>query len=360
MEPRLNCLIFGAGAIGTYIGGSLLLHGHRVTFIEQAGPASEILEHGLRLNIHGQENRILHPDMIADIPQAIRKNNFDILIFALKSFDTQAALEAIYPYTDRLPPVLCIQNGVENENLIESIMGKDKVIAGTVTSSISRRGAGDVVLERLRGMGIVSGHPLSTTLAQALTESGLNAHLITSAAGMKWSKMLTNLLANASSAILDMNPSEILHHPKLYELEIVQLREAIRVMQAHHIPIIDLPGTQVKYLAWIVQNLPPTVSRLLLARVAGGGRGQKMPSFHIDLHSGRGNSEVEYLNGAIVRFGRQVNMPTPVNQWLTQTLTALVQRNLTLELYSHQPDKYIHDVKSFIESQQPHAQSTVP
>jgi 2-dehydropantoate 2-reductase len=355
LEPRLNWLIFGAGAIGTYIGGSLLLRGHKVTFIEQAKPASEILEHGLRLNIYGQENRILHPDMITDIPQAIRKNHFDILIFALKAYDTQAALEAIYPYTDRLPPVLCIQNGVENETQIEAIMGKDKVIAGTVTSSISRRAAGDVVLERLRGMGIVSGHPLSNTLAQVLTESGLNAHLIPSAAGMKWSKMLTNLLANASSAILDMTPSEILHHPKLYELEIAQVREAIRVMQAHQIPIIDLPGVQVKYFSCLVQNISPRVSRLLLARLAGGGRGQKMPSFHIDLHSGRGNSEVDYLNGAVVRFGRQVNIPTPVNQWLAQTLTSLVQGKLPLELYSHQPDKYVLALKSFIGSQQSHA-----
>ena len=348
MEPRLNWLIFGAGAIGTYIGASLLLRGHRVTFIEQAKPASEILEHGLRLNIHGQENRILHPDIIADIPQAIRKNHFDILIFALKSYDTQAALEQMYPYADQLPPVLCIQNGVENENLIESIMGKDKVIAGTVTSSISRRAAGDVVLERSRGMGIVSGHPLSNSLAQALTEADLNARLIPSATGMKWSKMLTNLLANASSAILDMTPSEILRHPKLYELEIAQLRETIGVMQAHQIPIIDLPGTQVKYFAWLVQNIPPRVSRLLLARLAGGGRGQKMPSFHIDLHSGRGNSEVDYLNGAVVRFGRQVNLPTPINRWLTQTLIALVHGKLPLEFYSHQPEKYLLDLKSFI------------
>ena len=360
MEPRLNWLIFGAGAIGTYIGGSLLLRGHRVTFIEQAKPASEILEHGLRLNIHGQENRILHPDIIADIPQAIRKNHFDILIFALKSYDTQAALEQMYPYTSQLPPVLCIQNGVENETQIEAIMGKDKVIASTVTSSISRRAAGDVVLERLRGMGIVSGHPLSNTLALALTESGLNVHLIPSASGMKWSKMLTNLLANASSAILDMTPSEILHHPQLYELEIDQLREAIKVMQVHQIPIIDLPGVQVRYFTWLVQNISPRVSRLLLARLAGGGRGQKMPSFHIDLHSGRGNSEVDYLNGAVVRFGRQVNIPTPVNQWLSQTLTGLTQGKLPLELYSHQPDKYMRDAKSFIESQQPHAYSTVP
>ncbi|HEX9091682.1 MAG TPA: ketopantoate reductase C-terminal domain-containing protein [Anaerolineales bacterium] len=211
------------------------------------------------------------------------------------------------------------------------------------------------MLERLRGMGIVSGHPLSNTLAQALTESGLNAHLISSAAGMKWSKMLTNLLANASSAILDMTPSEILRHLKLYELEIAQLREAIRVMQAHHIPIIDLPGVQVKYFTWIVKNIPPMVSRLLLASVAGGGRGQKMPSFHIDLHSGRGNSEVDYLNGAVVRFGRQASIPAPVNQWLTQTLTALVQGKLPLELYVHQPEKYILDLQSFIEIQQPQA-----
>jgi 2-dehydropantoate 2-reductase len=120
--------------------------------------------------------------------------------------------------------LLSLQNGVENEPLLESVLGKNKVIAGTVTSAVRRRAPGNILLERLRGMGIADGHPLSKQLVLVLSAAGLNARLYPSPSDMKWSKMLTNLLANASSAILDMTPSEILSHPGLYRVEVNQLR----------------------------------------------------------------------------------------------------------------------------------------
>jgi 2-dehydropantoate 2-reductase len=343
LEKRLNWLIFGAGAIGTYIGGSLILRGHKVVFIEQPPAPIDILERGLRLNVSGQEHRILHPEIFTTIPEALERASFDIAIFALKSYDTLSALESIRPNSEELPPVLCLQNGIENEPAIEAVMGKGKVIAGTVTSSVRRRDAGDILLERLRGIGVSSSHILSLQIVQALTDAKLNARLYPSAPAMKWSKMLTNLLANASSAILDMTPSEILAHPTLYTLEVAQLREAIDVMHAQNIKIVDLPGTPVRAFSWALCKLPPRLSRPLISRIAGRGRGEKMPSFHIDLHSNRGKSEVDYLNGAVVRFGERHRIPTPVNKWLNQTLLGLTDGSLAMETYSHQPEKFITD-----------------
>jgi 2-dehydropantoate 2-reductase len=247
-------------------------------------------------------------------------------------------------YFTSFPPILCLQNGVENEPALETILGKNKVIAGTVTSAVSRRAAGDILLERLRGVGVAGGHPLSSPIVQALSNAHLNAHLYTSPLAMKWSKMLTNLMANASSAILDMPPAEILSHPGLYRIEINQLREAIAVMHALQIQPIDLPGTQVRVFAWMVSHLSPSLSQPLISRLVGKGRGQKMPSFHIDLHSGRGKSEVDYLNGAVVRFGERLNIPTPVNHWLNQTLLSLTQGSLPLDEYFHKPDKFLRDL----------------
>jgi 2-dehydropantoate 2-reductase len=350
MEERLKWLIFGAGAIGTYIGGSLLLRGHKVVFLDQPEAVPEILEHGLRLNLQGQEHQLLHPIIYTTLPGAISHTTFDVSIFALKSYDTMKACDSMRPFADRIPPVLCLQNGVENESTLESVLGKNKVIAGTVTSAIRRRAAGDIFLERLRGMGIADGHPLSERLVPLLSKAGLNARLYPSSSAMKWSKMLTNLLANASSAILDMTPAEILGHPGLYRVEMAQLREAIQVCHAQQIPIVDLPGTSVRTYAWMICNLPPWLSRLFISGIAGKGRGRKMPSFHIDLHSGSGKSEVDYLNGAVVRFGDRLNIPTPVNRWLNQTLLGLTKGTLPLETYSHQPDKYITDCPSISES----------
>ncbi len=352
MEARLSWLVFGAGAIGTYIGGSLLLHGQKVVFLELPPGDSELRDNGLKLNIHGQDYHILHPNVFSTLSVSLAFDTYDVVIIALKSFDTQAAIDSIRPHSTNFPVVLCLQNGVDNEAILETNLGENNVIAGTVTSAVRRRGAGDVLLERLRGIGVAAGHPLSATIVKALSEAHLNARLYKSPTAMKWSKMLTNLLANASSAILDMPASEILQHPGLYQVEIDQLREAIAVMRALQIQPVDLPATPVRALAWAVSHLPATLSRPLISRIAGKGRGQKMPSFHIDLHSGRGKSEVDYLNGAVVRFGKQLAVPTPVNQWLNQTLLSLTQGQIPIDRYSHNPDKYLQELYSSVSSSQ--------
>jgi 2-dehydropantoate 2-reductase len=173
--------------------------------------------------------------------------------------------------------------------------------------------------------------------------AGLNSRLFARAADMKWSKMLTNLIANATSAILDMPPAEIFAHSGLYRLEIEQLRETLRVMAAQGIKVVDLPGTPVRLLAFAVNYIPRKVSRPLLAKAVGGGRGAKMPSFHIDLHAGRGKSEVDFLNGAVVREGRRHEIPTPVNRLLTDRLLALTRGEIALDEYRHQPEKLIRE-----------------
>jgi len=83
-----------------------------------------------------------------------------------------------------------------------------------------------------------------------------------------------------------------------------------------------------------------------LKNAIGGGRGGKMPSFHIDLRSQHGRSEVNYLNGAVVRFGEQTHVPTPVNYFLNRTLTALTEGDIPLDKYTKQPKKFINDYQA--------------
>ncbi len=347
MNPDLSWLIFGAGAIGTYIGGSLALHrqpggpGHQVVFLEKPEVAAEIQERGLRLNLDGQEHAVSGVHVAGSIEDALSLGPFDVAVFALKSFDTQAALERLSAYTADLPPFLCLQNGVENETTLEAVLGDERVIAGTVTSSVGRRLAGDIVLERKRGVGVAAGHPLSEAVCAALQEAGLNAQLFENAAAMKWSKLLTNLVANATSAILNMTPAEVFDHPGLYRLELAQQREALQVMRALGIPVVDLPGTPVTRLAAGVRYLPALLSQPLLKRSVMRGRGGKMPSFHIDLHAGRGQSEVDYLTGAVVRLGETVQVPTPTNRLLRDTLLKLTTGELPRDHFDHQPDKLL-------------------
>lgn len=343
---EIKFLVLGAGAIGAYIGGSLALAGYQVVFVEQPKMAEALRAKGLRLDLTVDERRktkdasIVEPRSFVIVPSledALNFGPFDAGIFALKSFDTAPALETLKPFAEKLPPLLCLSNGVDNEPIIANALGKEKVVYGTVTTAIGRRGPGDIVLEKLRGVGVAAGHPLSEKLVAALDKAYLKCFLYPDALSMKWSKMLTNLIANPASAILNMTAAEIFADKRLYKLEIAMLKECLAVMKAMNLEATDLPGTPVRALAFAAK-LPLWLSKPFLSKAAGSGRGGKMPSFHIDLYAGRSQSEVEFLHGAVVREGRARGIPTPVNKVLTETLMALTKKEIPLEEFAGKPE----------------------
>lgn len=347
----LRILSIGAGAIGSYIGGSLALLGHKIVFVERPQVVKKLQMRGLRIsgvsiNKKPYTHQILPEKLcfFSSITAAVEHNQFDVALFALKSYDTPAFIAELRSSMDdfqKLPPFLCLSNGVANEPALAGVLGTENVIAGTVTSAIGRLDAGDILVERLRGVGVGATHPVSEQLTRELNTAGLNAKLFPKAQDMKWSKMLTNLIANASSAILDMPPLEIFGNPNLFRLEIDQLRETLAVMHAQDINVVDLPGTPVRLLAFAVTKLPMAISRPFLKKAVGGGRGGKMPSFHIDLHSGRGMSEVNYLNGAVVQAGQETGIPTPVNQVLNETLMRLTKSKKQVSRFARQPEELL-------------------
>ena len=182
--PNLKILSFGAGAIGTYIGGSLALAGEQLVFLERPSVAAELRSRGMRLDLSLDKRRnlkdasVLAPGafvVAASLEEALRYGPYDAALFALKSFDTASAIEAMQPFAGRLPPVWCLSNGVDNEPALAKLLGEERVIAGTVTTAISQRTSGDIVLERLRGVGLASAHPMSGKLLAAANAAFLNA-----------------------------------------------------------------------------------------------------------------------------------------------------------------------------------------
>lgn len=343
----MRFLCFGAGAVGTYIGGSLALAGHEVVFIERPAASEELERNGLKLDLNrGRVLRGFHrilPDKLqnhADLSSALRAGPFDAAIYALKSFDTPAAADSMRAFAAQMPSILCFSNGVANEGVLAGVVGASKVVACTLTSAIGRPAVGEIVLEKLRGIGISSGARGAHALFGVTKAAGLEPQLFDDPAAMKWSKMLGNLLANATSAILDMSPAAIYADVRLYSLEMQMLRECLAVMRAQNISVVDLPGTPVRALAWAT-HLPLAVSRPFVARAAGAGRGDKMPSFHIDLVAGRGQSEVNYLNGAVVQAGAKSGIPTPVNSALTATLLDLTAGRLDRAQFARRPEQLL-------------------
>ncbi len=93
--PKLSFLCFGVGAIGTYIGGSLALIGQKVVFVERPAIAEEVKKHGLRLRLKDKDFCVPDPQVVSTVEEALRRGPFDVAIFAIKSYDTQAALEGL-------------------------------------------------------------------------------------------------------------------------------------------------------------------------------------------------------------------------------------------------------------------------
>jgi 2-dehydropantoate 2-reductase len=180
----MRILLFGAGAMGTYIGGSLALAGHTVTFIERPEAADIIQAKGLKLKLGEVENKVLPAKLVTSAAEALAAGPYDFGVFALKSFDTASALDQLRSASAPIPPLLCFQNGVDNEPEIAQALGADHVIAGTVTTAIGKPGVGEIVLERKRGVGVALGHPLSQEIVTALASAGLGARAYPAAGPM--------------------------------------------------------------------------------------------------------------------------------------------------------------------------------
>jgi len=344
-DQKLPFLIFGAGAIGTYIGGSLALAGHQVHYLEKERDIPLLKQQGLHLTLGENKHHLTGVDFF-DSLAILERINYQLAILALKTYHLEAILPELIKFRDILPPVLCLQNGVEGEKRLADALGDQGVIPGTVTSAVDRLDKGKIKVQKRRGMGIAGDHPRVNAFQQAFNQAALNCRVYATAEGMKWSKLIINLLGNASSAILDLTPSAIYAHPGLFRMELEQIREGFRVMRKGQIPTVNLPGVPVNLLAAAVKTLPGAVSQSVLSSMIGKGRGEKMPSFHIDLHSGRGQTEVNALNGAVVRAGEHWGVPTPVNRFLTNRLLRLNAGEIPLDKYHNKPDLLLQELES--------------
>jgi 2-dehydropantoate 2-reductase len=220
------------------------------------------------------------------------------------------------------------------------------VIAGTVTTTVTMEAPGTVIVQRERGVGLVADGPLGRSLAHALAGAGFYTQTFSDAVGMKWSKLLVNLIGNATSAICDIGTSQVFDHPGLYALEIAALRECLAVMRAKGIQAVNLPRTPTGWLAVGLQYLPHRGLQYPLRYLLRDARGGKMPSFHADVVRGRGQSEIGWLNGAVARHGEEAGIATPVNRLLTDTLESILAGRLTWDEYRGKPERLVAELKA--------------
>ena len=344
----MNILVMGAGAIGCFVGGSLAASGQQVTLVGRRPLMDKITKDGLTLRWPDQSPQTVFPKTATSVPGA---SEYDFILLTVKAPDTPQAIKDLTGLVDlsglaRKTCVVSLQNGIGNEEQLAAAFGPERVIAGTITIPIQAPEPGVIEVSKAKGgLGLAALHPDQPVqrLAHALNQASLTTLIYDDYKAMKWSKLLLNIVTNASCAILNLSPAEIIAQPGLFDLEIKALQEGVAVMKTQGIRAVKLPGYPVDWLARILAArwLPLAVTRALLRPSMASGRGSKMPSLHIDLAAGRSTSEINVLNGAIVQAGQKFGVATPVNQTLTDILSGLVSGRLAWTDYQNQPGKLV-------------------
>lgn len=333
-------LVYGAGAIGGYLGGMLALAGHPVTLVARPETAEAINAEGLLISQGGQERRapVRAVARLSDADPAI----CDLIILGVKAYDLAGAVEQLAAVCPTPSRVMSTQNGIGIEEIIAARFGSEATLAGTVTIPISRPRPNRLAVERDgRGLGLASlapGRAVDEWVA-LFREAGINAGACADYRAMKWSKAFLNIMGNASSAILNRPPAELYRMKELFDLELRMMRETLAVMKRLGIEVVNLPGATARPLARSLAYAPRFLLRLVLTQVIIHGRGDKMPSFHIDLSSGKSRSEVTFHNGAIAAAGAKAGVPTPVNAALNDALVALSRDNTRRAEFDGRPER---------------------
>lgn len=332
----MRWLFLGAGAIGTYVGGSLAALGEDVTFIEQPAAAEAIRAQGLVLHNAAGTRQVRDFTIHDSATDALAAGPYDVGVFALKSFDTATAVDQLVATGQPVPPILSLQNGVDNERAIADRLGSGSVITGTVTTAVGKPGLGEVVEEKRRGMGSPWGTPCRSGSWRPSTPPGWpRGH----SQGRADEMVEAADQPHRQRDLGDPGPAGgcPVRRPAVVRGRGGCAARVPRGDEGPRVPPVDLPGTPVRLLGFAAQRLPRFIAQPALTRALGSGRGDKMPSFHIDLHAGRGKSEVAWLNGAVARIGAEHGVDAPINRVLTQVLEALTDGSESIEDYRGKP-----------------------
>jgi len=346
----MEILIFGAGAVGGYLGAQLAYADHNVTLVTRRPAAEAIQRNGLSLLIDGHRIRT-KPKIVSSLREAVADGQvYDLVIVSVKSYDAQAALYELVAFYPTAPVILTMQNGIGIEDVFIKELGSGRVFAGSLTTPLSHETSHSIIVERPdRGIGLAPTDPEQDVRkwVELFAKSGLECLAVNDYQEMKWSKALVNMIGNASAAILNRHPRVVYSFTPTFDLEMEMLKEILAVMKAKKLAPVDLPGVPIKRLATAVRRLPKSVVKPILTNIVGAGRGNKMPSFHIDLMAGREQNEVAYHNGAVAEAGLAVGVKTPVNKALNEILTKIALKEIDYQVFNGRPKHLVAEVEKY-------------
>jgi 2-dehydropantoate 2-reductase len=290
----MRIAIIGSGGVGGYLGARLHNAGKDVVFVARGAHLQAMQEHGLKLE--SPEGDLTINTTFTDTLFGFKP--FDYIFIGVKSFDTSAAAEIAAPVLKDDSLVLSIQNGVENEDVLAEVIGKKYVLTGIayIFSTIHSPGiirhegrAGKFRFGEMNGMVSQRCRELEKTLCSA----GIDCEAIENIGKFLWQKWIFICGLGGMTAFAKKSMGQILNDASLRHLLLNVITEASIVARAmYKDPFTDSERKTILHC----ERLPSTSTS----------------SMYYDLTHGK-RLEAEALNGAVVRFGKKLNIPTPAN-----------------------------------------------
>ena len=282
-------VVMGAGAVGCYYGGMLARAGHPVTLVGRARHADEVRRNGLRLETAAFDEAVkLHADTD---PSAAR--GADLVLFCVKSPATESAGEAMKPYLPEGAAILSLQNGVDNAERLAAVLGRE-VIPAVVYVAVEMAGPGHV-RHHGRGELVIGPSPASARIAAALGAAGVPVEVSANVAGALWAKLVVNCAYNALSAITQLPYGRLVAGAEVPKVMADVVDECLAVARASGVPMAgDLHAAVRRIGETMPGQLSSTAQDLARAKP----------------------TEIEHLNGLVVRKGDALGIPVPANRLL--------------------------------------------
>ena len=302
--------IVGAGSLGSVFAGVLAQAGASVHLISRhLEYIREVNHSGLRL-VEDTGIRVTHPQA-TDRPDAV--GFVDLLLVMVKSYDTREAMGFASSLVGPGTIILSLQNGLGNEEIIAEMFGWDRIIYGrTFVGGDSVDNA--KIVAGIRGKPTIIGElngQLSERvmgIAELFNGAGLLTDVSDNVLGVVWNKLLVNVSTGALAGITGLSYGYLYQVPDLLSVAVAAVNEGIAVAKAKG---VELPNEDAEEI-WL-----------------SAGRGQPA-SFRTSILQSldrKSKTEIDYINGAVVRLGAEEGIRTPVNQALVACVKALEFRS---------------------------------
>lgn len=288
--------VMGAGAVGCYYGAMLARAGHEVVLVGRPAFAEQAGAHGLRLQ---------HVDFDVSLPVAASADpaalaGADVVLFTVKSTDTAEAGAALATVLPAQAVVLSVQNGVDNAERLAQVLGRPVVPAAAYVA-VEMAGPGHV-RHHGRGELVIGDFPGAAVLAAGFTAAGIPVTVSPDIAVELWGKLLINCAYNALSALAQQSYGEMTRVAGVTDVMAAAVDECVAVAAAAGVPLAH-PG--MARVLGLVATMP-----------------NQRSSTAQDLARGR-RTEIDHLNGHVVRLGRELDVATPVNATLLAAVRML-------------------------------------